>query len=89
MEGYDVYTEFSAPVGVEFESALADEYYLACGWWGHAYCVFLSRYRTYVVLLRMDYEAQSGGRATSGLTDGEIEILLAAADEKMQAELNP
>lgn len=79
---YDYYVEFTPPDEIDFQSHIADEYYLACGWAVWASCEVMARYRNYVVELRLDLEAQREGHTTQGLTYEEIEDVVAAMDAR-------
>lgn len=70
------------PEEINFQSDIADEYYLACGWEEWAYCQYLARYRNYVTYLRLDRQAKMDTHRSEGLTYAEIETVLEAADAK-------
>jgi len=76
------FVEFEPPAEVSFRSQVADEFYLACGWWDWAYCQVVARYRNYVVLMRLAREAEFQEHYTHGLTYAEIEAVVRAMDAK-------
>lgn len=75
-----VFIEFEPPAEIRFQSQIADEFYLACGWWGVAYCGVVARYRNYVVYMRLEREAEYEGHVSEGLTYPEIEAVVKAMD---------
>ncbi len=79
---YDLFIEFVPPAEINFQSEVADEFYLACGWWGTAYCEIIARYRNYVVDMSLDLEARYDGHVSHGLTYAEIETVIRAMDAK-------
>ena len=79
---YDYYVEFLPPAEISFQSRVADEFYIACGWVEWSYCEVVARYRNYVVDLQLPLEANSQGRVRQGLTFTEIEESLEAMDTK-------
>jgi len=79
---YEVFVEFKPPDEIRFQSHVADEFYIACGWWTWAYCEVIARYRNYVVELRLDQEATYEGHVTHGLTYPEIEAVVRAMDAR-------
>jgi len=79
---YNVFVPFALPPEIGFQSQVADEFYLACGWWGEAYCGVVARYRNYVVYMRLEREAECEGHVTHGLTYAEIESVVRAMDAK-------
>jgi hypothetical protein len=82
LEPGTVYTEFAPPPEINFQSPVADELYIACGWWDWAYCEVIARYRNYVVEIRADQKAELNGRQTDGLTYPELEMLVVNMDAK-------
>lgn len=76
------------PDEIAFQSTIADEYYLACGWEEWAYCQYLARYRNYVTYLRLDRQAEMGERQSQGLTYAEIEAVLKAVDARFGEALD-
>jgi hypothetical protein len=78
----DFYVPFEPPDEINFQSQVADEFYLACGWRIWARCEVVARYRNYVVDMRLDLEAEYEGHATHGLTYPEIEAVVRAMDAK-------
>jgi hypothetical protein len=70
-----VFVDFTQPSEIRFQSEEADQFHLACGWWGKAYCLTVARYRNYVVFLRIDHLAELMGQPSSGMTFQEIENL--------------
>jgi len=85
-----VYVPFEPPAEISFWSQVADEFYLACGWWRIAYCEVIARYRNYTVELWLDREAEHEGHITDGLTYAEIETAIRAMDAKfVQFLANP
>jgi hypothetical protein len=79
---WDVYVEFESPPEIDFQSQIADELYLACGWLYEAQCHVIARYRNYVTYIAVDLEAEYGGYRTVGLTYAEIEAVVEAMDAK-------
>mgnify|MGYP001604200809 CR=1 FL=1 len=73
---------FAPPMNIKFQSFIANEFYLACGWAYIAYCRITVRYRNYVIDFRIDRKAEYNGVKTGGLTDTEIENLLNNMDAK-------
>jgi len=84
---YDIFVPFETPTEIRFQSEVADEFYLGCGWWGTAYCEVVARYRNYVADLKMDLEATCGEYTTHGLTYEEIEEIIRAMDARFTAFL--
>jgi len=78
------FIEFEPPSEISFRSQIADEFYLACGWWDWAYCQVVARYRNYVVLMRLAREAECEGHVTHGLTYPEIETVVRAMDARFE-----
>jgi len=76
------YVEFRPPPEVDFQSQVADESYLACGWLEWAFCEIVARYHNYVVYMNLDLAAEYGGHTSSGLTYVEIEKVMRAMDAK-------
>jgi hypothetical protein len=76
----DFYVEFEPSEEINFQSQVADEFYLACGWWRGAHCRVTGRYRNYVVEMSLDLEAEREGHRTQGLTHAEIETIVVAMD---------
>lgn len=83
-----IFIEFEQPAEINFQSHIADEFYLACGWLDWASCVVVARYRNYAVVIRMDQEAELKGEHTDGLTYAEIETVLKAMDAKFVEKLD-
>jgi hypothetical protein len=79
---YDTFVPFEPPDEIGVRSQVADEFYVACGWWGRAYCEVVARYRNYVVELHLDREAECEGRVSEGLTYPEIETIVTAMDAR-------
>ena len=79
---YELFLEFEPPDEIDFQSQVADEFYLACGWWTSAYCEVVARYHNYVVDIRLDLEAEYAGHTSHGLTYAEIETVVTAMDTK-------
>lgn len=77
-----LFVEFTQPAEIPFQSALADQFNLACGWWDKAYCLTIAQYRNYVVFLRVDHQANIQGAYSDGMTDDEIEALNREMDRK-------
>jgi hypothetical protein len=77
-----LYVAFEPPVEVNYQSQVADEFYLACGWWGVAYCEVVARYGNYVVELRLEREAEYEEHISYGLTYAEIETVVRVMDAK-------
>jgi hypothetical protein len=83
-----IFVEFKPPIEITFQSRLADEFYLACGWWGWSYCEVVARYRNYVTDVRMDLQADRGGVHTDGLTYEEVENIIKTMDAKFSKFLS-
>ena len=81
---YDFYVEFCTPPEIGFQSQVADEFYLVCGWRGVAYCEVVARYRNYVIDMRLAREAECEGHVTHGLTYPEIETVVRAMDARFE-----
>lgn len=79
-----IFVPFEPPEEISCESQVADEFYLACGWWRAASCRAVARYRNYVVLLRLDHEAEREGHHTDGMTYSEIETVVRGMDAKFE-----
>jgi hypothetical protein len=77
-----LFIPFEPPVEVSYQSQVADEFYLACGWWGAACCKVVARYRNYAVELYLEREAEHGGHSTHGLGYSEIETVVRAMDAR-------
>lgn len=82
------FVQFKPPAEISYQSQIADEFNLACGWDDVAQCIVLARYRNYVVQIRVDHEAAIDGRQSDGLTDAEIEAVIEAMDAKFAAKLD-
>jgi hypothetical protein len=80
----DFYVEFNPPPELSFQSQVADEFYMACGWVVWAHCKVVARYRNYTVELNLALEAEHQGHISQGLTYIEIEVALKAMDNKFQ-----
>lgn len=83
-----IFIPFELPVEINFQSQVADEFRLACGWWDEAYCQVVARYRNYVVYMRLEREAACEGQVTRGLTYTEIEAVVRAMDAKFAEALD-
>jgi len=83
-----IFVEFKPPTEISFQSQIADEFHLACGWWRWAYCEVVARYRNYVVDIRMDLQAEHEGVHSDGLPYEEIEKIVAAMDAKFAGGLD-
>lgn len=83
----DFYVEFEPPDQIDFQSQVADEFYLACGWRIWARCEVVARYRNYVVNMDWELEAEYEGHVTHGLTYSEIEVVVRAMDAKFAEAL--
>lgn len=88
LPAYAVFIEFEPPTEISVESRVADEFFLACGWWTVAVCKVVARYRNYVVLMRLPHEAEVDGHHTDGLTYGEIETVVRAMDARFEQFLD-
>ena len=77
-----IFIEPEPPAAVVFQSQVADEIHLACGWAYTAYCVVVARYRNYVTDIRMDLQADYAEVHSDGLTYEEIENIAKAMDAK-------
>lgn len=84
----DFYVEFYPPSELRYQSPVADEFYVACGWIVWSYCEVVARYSNYVVDMRLDLEADHEGRIRRGLTYSEIEFAVEAMDAKFAEFLN-
>lgn len=82
------FVRFAPPAEISFQSKVADEFYMACGWWRWAYCEVIARYRNYVVDLRMDQQAELEGNKSYGLTYAEVETIIKAMDAKFAEALD-
>src|SRR5258706_2106617 len=80
----DFYVEFRPPSELSFQSQIADEFYIACGWVVWAYCEVVARYRNYVVDLSLPLEAESQENIRQGLTYIEIEAALKVMDNEFR-----
>ncbi len=78
---YEFFVPFEPPIEIEFQSEVADSFYIACGWYEWAYCEVIARYGNYVTELTLDLEAEIDGHQTPGLTYGDISRLLQAMDK--------
>lgn len=83
-----IFVKFEPPAEIDFHSQIADEFYLACGWWGWAYCQVVARYRNYVVYMSLDQQADHEGTHTDGLSYAEIEVIVRAIDTKFVESLD-
>ncbi len=83
----DYYVKFQPSTEISFQSKVADEFYVACGWVVWSYCEAVARYHNYVVDLRLPLEASSQGHVEQGLTYTEIEKVLEMMDAKFAAFL--
>lgn len=72
------------PTEIGFQSSVADEFYLACGWEEWAYCQYLARYRNYVTYLHLGRHAEQGSLRSVGLTFSEIEEVLNGVETQFQ-----
>ena len=79
---YDIFVPFEPSTEIDFQSQTADEFYLACGWWGTAYCELIARYLNYVTEMRLDREAECDGHISYEMTYAEIETVVRAMDAK-------
>jgi len=82
-----IFIEPEPPAEIRFQSQVADEMRLACGWTYAAYCVVVARYRNYVTDIRMDLQADHEGIHSDGLTYEQIENIVMAMDVKFTAFL--
>jgi hypothetical protein len=78
----DFFVAFEPPDEIDFQSQIADEFYLACGWRIWARCEVIARYCNYVVDMRLDQEAEHEEHVTHGLTYAEIEAVVRVMDAK-------
>lgn len=84
-----IYIPYKTPVEIEFQSGIADEFYIACGWSGFPRCVAVARYRNYIVEVITDWETTGpDGKVRNGLTNDDIETILKAMDAKFAEFLN-
>jgi hypothetical protein len=83
----DLLIAFEPPKNIRFESATANEYYLACGWYVAAYCELLARYRNYNMDFRIELEMDYQGQHSDGLSPEQIQILFNSADSKFSEYL--
>jgi hypothetical protein len=79
---YEFYAEFKPPPEIDFQSQIADEFYLACGRRNGFQCRVIARYRNYVSYMRLYLEIEYEGRTREGLTYQEIEVVVRAMDAK-------
>lgn len=77
---YEIFVEFKPPDEISFHSQVVDEFYMACGWWGTAYCEVVARYHNYVTEMRLGLEAEYEGNTNDGLTYSETEAVVRAMD---------
>ncbi len=77
-----IFVEPKPPTEIGFQSQVADEMRLACGWAYVAYCTVVARYRNYVTDIRMDLQADHEGNHSEGLTYEQIETIVKAMDAK-------
>jgi len=77
-----IFIELKTPTEISFQSQVADEMHLACGWVYTAYCVVVARYRNYVTDIRVDLQAEHEGIHSNGLTYEQIENIVIAMDAK-------
>jgi hypothetical protein len=77
-----IFVEPKTPTEISFQSQVADEMHLACGWVHIAYCVVVARYRNYVTDIRVDLQAEHEGIHSNGLTYEQIENIVTAMDAK-------
>ncbi len=80
----DFYVEFKPPPELSFQSQVADEFYMACGWQAWAYCEVVARYRNYIVDLHLSHETEYQGEINQGLTYVEMESILKDMDNEFQ-----
>lgn len=78
----EYYIEFKIPSDIVYKSLLADESLIACGRRIWEFCDVIIRYKNYIVEIRIDLETNYGGYISHGLTNDEIERVLAAVDGK-------
>lgn len=79
---YDFYVEFRPPSEIGFQSQIADEFYIACGWIVWSYCEVVTRYRNYVVDMQLNLEAEHAEHVSHGLTYSEIDAVVEAMDAR-------
>lgn len=84
----DFYVEFRPPPELSFQSQVADEFYIACGWNVWAYCEVVARYRNYIVDLSLSHETVYQGQINQGLTYVEMETVLKAMDNEFREFFN-
>jgi hypothetical protein len=78
----DFYIEFQTPPELSFQSQVADDFYVACGWVVWAYCEVVARYKNYTIYLNLPLEAINQNQARQGLTYVEIDLVIQAVDNK-------
>jgi len=78
----EFFVEFAPPDEIDFQSGVASEFYLACGWRIWAHCDVIARYRNYVTSVSLDLEAEQEGHVSHGLTYAETEAIVRAMDAK-------
>ena len=84
----DFYVPFEPPDEITFRSQVADEFYLACGWRGKAFCRVIARYRNYVAEMESELETAVPGHVVHGLTYAEIETAVRAMDARFEELLD-
>ncbi len=78
-----IYVPYNTPEEIKFQSQLAQEFYLACGWSAFPQCVAIARYKNYVVEIITDWETIGpDGKTRNGLTYKELEKILVEMDGK-------
>jgi hypothetical protein len=76
------FVAFQPPAEISMQANAADDFYLACGWWGVAYCQAFARYRNYVIQLQVDRELTYQGHTSEGVTDADVGTLLSAMNSQ-------
>jgi hypothetical protein len=76
-------TELVTPSEITYQSPIADEYYLGCGWNVAYICRALFRYRNYVVEFYFDIDSGNG----EGMKVREVEPIVRAMDEQTSSVL--
>jgi hypothetical protein len=76
----EILVDFSTPKEIDMSAMIADEHYLACGWYGSAYCELIARYSNYVMDFRIEIEMDYEDRHSDGLSYSQIQEIFSQAD---------
>jgi hypothetical protein len=77
------YVPFVTPKELTFQSKVADQFYVACGWYDYPKCIALARYRNYVTEVIASWKTDGEG----GMTLEEVNAVLKNMDAKFAAFL--